>query len=247
MTVIDVSEDDFQEEVLRRSADLPVVVDFWAEWCAPCRALGPVLERVAEGHEGAVVVAKLDGDANPNLVRFFGVYSIPAVKAFRDGEVIAEFIGARPPAEVEQFFAAILRPDVDELIAAGDEDSLRQALSLGPRRSVAGVALARILHARGESAEALELLGTFPGSFRAEGEAARIRLTDAGAPGLAEALAALDAGEPERALDLLLTLVGSAGDRQADVRRIITALLRDLGVDHSRAREWRKTLAQALS
>jgi len=107
VTVIDVDEGDFQVEVLDRSASLPVVVDFWAEWCAPCRALGPVLERAADAREGEVVLAKCDGDANPNLVRYFGVHGIPAVKAFRDGEVVAEFVGVRSPAQVESFFDEI--------------------------------------------------------------------------------------------------------------------------------------------
>lgn len=110
MTVIDVDEGDFQAEVLDRSAELPVVVDFWAAWCAPCLALGPILERAAAAREGVVVLAKLDGDANPNLVRYFGVHGIPAVKAFRDGKIVAEFVGARSPAEVDAFFDEITAP-----------------------------------------------------------------------------------------------------------------------------------------
>ena len=244
VTAIDVGEDNFQVEVLDRSARVTVVVDFWAEWCAPCRALGPVLERAAAVRK--VVLAKLDGDANPNLVRYFEVHGIPAVKAFRDGEVVAEFVGARPAAEVESFFDAVAASEADALIAVGDESSLRRALELEPRRSVAAVALARLMHEAGDSTAGLEILARLPRSVRARGAAARITLERDGVPSdLAEAFAALAAGETPRALDLLLAILPAAGDRSDELQQVIASALNELGVNHPRAREWRQRLADA--
>src|SRR5690349_16245137 len=105
---MDVFESNFQTSVLDRSHTVPVVVDFWAEWCAPCRQLGPVLERSVAARAGKVELAKVDVDANPGLARAFRVQGIPAVKAFRDGQVVADFVGAQPPAAVEQFLDSLL-------------------------------------------------------------------------------------------------------------------------------------------
>src|ERR1700761_9046270 len=98
---MDVTDTPFQTDVIERSRTVPVVVDFWAEWCGPCRQLGPVLERTVAARAGKVELAKLDVDANPTLAATYGIQSIPAVKAFRDGRVVAEFVGAQPPAAVE--------------------------------------------------------------------------------------------------------------------------------------------------
>src|SRR5215212_6613136 len=102
--VFDVGEADFEERVVRRSQELPVVVDFWAEWCGPCKALSPALEQATSSRAGRVELAKVDVDSNQRLAAGFRVQGIPAVKAFRNGSVAAEFTGAIPPAEVDRFF-----------------------------------------------------------------------------------------------------------------------------------------------
>jgi putative thioredoxin len=245
---MDVSESTFQSVVIERSRTVPVVVDFWAEWCAPCRQLGPVIERAVAAREGKVELAKLDVDANPTLAQTYGIQSIPAVKAFRDGAVANEFVGAQPPAAVERFLDSLLPSEADELVAHGDEASLRRAVELQPSRADAAVPLARILYQQGEADDALELLRGVPGSFTGEGLSARIKLgRDAAAgPNLAGAFEAQDAGDYELALDLLIDALPSADGARDDVRRVIVGILDELGVDSPLARDSRRRLAAAL-
>jgi putative thioredoxin len=251
--VVEVSMQNFQQVVVDGSHERPVVIDFWAEWCGPCRQLGPVIERAIDARAGKLELAKVDVDANPGLAQAFGIQSIPAVKAFRDGKVAAEFIGAQPPAAVDQFLDSLLPSEADALVARGDEQSLRRANQLEPTRADAAVPLAKILYDRGETDEALAILSRVPGSFAADGLTARIGLESAArngaqppVPDLGEAFAALDAGDHERALDLLLEALPSADGARDDVRRVVVGVLDDLGVEHPLARSARRRLASAL-
>ena len=186
---MDVTEASFESDVIERSHDRPVVVDFWAAWCGPCRALTPVLEEQIADREGAVELAKVDVDANPGLSAMFRVQGIPAVKAFKDGKVVSEFVGVRSPVAVSSF--------LDELLAP-------------PR--VTGVV------------EALRESGELP-----------------------EVLDALEANDPERALDLLLAEIPEATpERREWLRELALAIFHDLGHDDPVTIAYRRRLATAL-
>ena len=239
-------------DVVERSREVPVVVDFWAEWCAPCRQLGPALEAAVSKRDGGVELAKVDVDANQSIAASFGVQGIPAVKAFRDGQVVAEFTGAIPPAQIEQFLDGLVPSPIDGLVAAGDEASLRQALALDPRHTVAAVALARLLIARGDAADAVDLLEQHRDDFLADGLLARLRLAElegdtAQQPGAA--FDSWDAGDHDSALETLQQAYGAEDDveRRDLIRRVMVAIFTELGADHELAREHRRRLSAAIS
>jgi putative thioredoxin len=237
--VIDVTDATFETEVLARSETVPVVVDLWAEWCGPCRTLGPILERVVEDTDGRVVLAKVDTDTNPETAAAFRVQGIPAVYAVLGRSVVDSFVGAQPEHEVRRFVDALVPSDeqlrVAELVAAGDEASLRAAVELAPGDETAVVALAEHLVGAGQVDEALELLARLPASPATRRVAALARL---GVP----ADGAPDAAVVEARLEALLAVV--KGDDGA--RTEFLDLLELLGPADERTTSWRRRLTTAL-
>ena len=145
----DVTEQTFEQDVVERSRAVPVVVDFWAAWCGPCRALAPVLEQEIERRSGTVELAKVDVDANPGLAATFGIRGIPAVKAFRDGRVVAEFVGSQPPVVVSSFLDRLLAPPplegaTEELRTSGELPDVLAALEAGDETGALDLILEKI-------------------------------------------------------------------------------------------------------
>ena len=227
-----------------------MVVDFWAAWCGPCRALGPALETAANAREGDVELAKVDVDANQGLAARFRVQGIPAVKAFRDGRVADEFTGALPPAEVEHFFDRLVPSKADRLATKGDEMSLRAAVEADPRHAGAATALGRLLMMRGDLDEALALLEPFPEDYLAAALVARARLSgDDRSEAVAPAFESWDAGDHAAALERLQEAFEAAADPEERdaLRQVMVGIFTELGPGHELAREHRRRLSAALN
>jgi putative thioredoxin len=233
------------------------MVDFWAEWCGPCKALSPALEAAAASRQGKIELVTVDVDAHQQLAALYRVQGIPNVKVFRDGEVVDEFTGALPPAKVEAFFDKLVPTRADDLLAAGDELSLREASELEPGRADIAVALAKARLERGAEDEALEAVAGHEGDFGAAGIAARVRLRRAGFAG--EAFAALERGNRDEALEGLIRALsqqprnGEApngelnGEEARDLlRRAIVGILSEADPADPASRSYRRKLAAAL-
>jgi putative thioredoxin len=231
---IDVTDATFETEVIERSTHTPVVVDLWAPWCGPCRALGPILETVIGETGGKVVLAKVNVDENPQISQAFRVQSIPAVFAMKDRNVVDGFLGAQGEGFVRQFVDRLLpserETELGELVERGDEASLRAALDIDPGHAPAVVALADLLVADGRTDEALELLERIPESAETRRIAALARTH----------------GEVGRDIEAQLEALLDRVKGDDDARTKFLDLLEVLGPDHPRTASWRKALTSRL-
>ena len=231
---IDVTDATFQTEVIDRSFNVPVIVDLWAEWCGPCRTLGPIIEKVVDATAGKVVLVKVDTDANPAISQAFQVQSIPAVFALKDGQVIDGFTGAYPEHIVQEFVNGLLPTDGETALAAllaeGTEGAFRKALEIEPGNEDAIVGLAELLIERGENEQALQFLARIPETERSRHTAAKARVHIAPDDDHEATLTALldsvktDEDARQQYVDLL-ELMGPLDPRTAVYRKKLTARL----------------------
>jgi putative thioredoxin len=262
--IVEVTDQNFRTAVVEESRTRPVVVDFWAEWCQPCRMIGPVLERLAEESQGKFLLAKLDVDSNPQASQAFRIQSIPAVKAFRDGAVVNEFIGAIPEQAIRQFLQTVLPTESDSLVEQADraeraedfdeaERLYRVAFEKDPKNLGAALGLGRLALVRGDLEEARRLLRPLRPDPEAERLLAAIDVSEWGDPKangqgpLAGAERAAAEGRFQEALDVFLAAVRNGSPEERDrAREAMIKLFAVLGDEDPLTNEYRRKLSAAL-
>ena len=271
--IINVNELNFEYEVISYSMNTPVVVDFWAEWCQPCKTLTPVLEQIIMEAAGSIRMAKVNIDQNPNLALQYGVRSIPTIKAFVQGAVVSEFVGVQPPARVRSFIEQLNPPSpidlavekASHLLINGNwtdaESILRNALDSRPNSSSGLLGLSKSLLAQGKSTEALQLLRDFPASREFSHAENLIPLAESleeyrldALPSetvddiaFHNALRLVSKGNIPAALDGLLGILRR--DKQyasGKAHQIVLSLLELLGEENTLTTEYRRELANVL-
>ena len=252
--IVETRAERFQEDVLDRSKQVPVVVDFWAPWCAPCRTLGPILERLAQEYDGRFVLVKANIEEMPEIVVAFGVEVVPTVFALRNGAVVDQFRGAMPEAEVRAWIERVLPSEAEVLTAQARqlertdlqaaEETYRKALERSPNAVTAKVGLARTVLARGRLEEARQIIEELAqvGALDAEGERlqAEIHLrSQSSQPGGVEAARAAAAAQPDN-LELQFRLaqaLASAGQHAEAMDICLAIIYRDRRGLGEKARE----------
>ena len=234
MAAIDVTDATFESEVIEKSKDVTVVVDLWAPWCGPCKTLGPIIESVIDATDGKVVLVKVNIDENPAIGQAFKVQSIPAVYALQDGAVVNGFMGAQPEHEVQAFIDSLAPSEqeqaISELIAGGDEGSLRIALEMEPANEDAIGALGELLVADGRVEEALALIERIPENDRTRKIAASARVGET----------------PDDDNDSkLIALLDQVKDDD-DARQQFVNILEQMGADDPRTAGYRRQLTMRL-
>ena len=250
---IEVGETAFETEVLERYYQVPVMVDFWAPWCAPCRVLGPLLERIAEGQSGEFILAKVNVDENPNLAALFRIQGIPAVKVFKDGQVAAEFTGAVPESAVRELLSGFLPSEEDQqaseaarLEKEGQTEKAKalyqKILGSDSNHPKALVGLARILMAAGDKKESFDLLERIPLGTAERKEAdqlvAREQLKEGSSQDEAalRAILASDQGNLEARFGLAQALAAQERYEEA-LGEFLTVVMKDRGFRDDGARQ----------
>lgn len=233
-SVFDVTDETFETEVIERSKTTAVVVDLWAEWCGPCKTLGPLLEKVIAETNGKVVLAKVDVDANPQVAGAFRVQSIPAVYALKDGAVVDGFVGAYPEHELRRFIEGLMPSEEDQRVAAlleaGDEASLRAALEIEPGNEDVVTALAELLVETFRNDEALQLLERIPETERVRHIAAAARVGN----------------RPDDDYDARLTALLDRVKTDDEARQEFVDILELMGPHDPRTAAYRKQLTSRL-